>query len=173
MPYQIKFSTSVFVANNSLWVNQLLVPEDIALDLKSKNIKRFRCKVKTVEWQCSVLQDKGLFYIMLNKNRYQQFNLSENEPIEVTLTEDNSEYGIDMPVVLEKQFINNQDAFDYFGKLSPGKQRTLIYLVAKVKSEISQLKKANAIIHHLIETEGNIDFKRLNEVIKQYNQGLL
>jgi len=56
-----------------------------------------------------------------------------------------------------------------FDKLTPGKQRTLIYIVNKVKNPESRMKKAQAISHHLKVCQSNLDFKQLNELIKYYN----
>ena len=110
------------------------------------------------------------FYIMLNQSRIKGFNLSLNEPVEVTLTQDTSKYGISVPECLEKCLNDNVQARTYFEALSVGKIRSLIHIVAKVKSEDGQLSKARAIVHHLIEDEGSLDFKRLNSIIKAYNQ---
>ena len=58
---------------------------------------------------------------------------------------------------------------DYFHKLTKGKQRSLIHIVGKVKNIDSQLAKGLAIMHHLKEAQGELDFKRLNVLIKEYN----
>lgn len=172
MPHKVKFIGSINTSSQGLWINKLLVPDYIALNLKEKGLHRFICQVKAESWSCSVLQSNGIFFIMLNQKRIKAFDLKDNEPIEVTLTEDKSIYGMDIPTTLSSMFNESPEAFNLFEKLSPGKQRTLIYLVAKVKSENSQQKKSKAIMHHLIEAEGKVDFKRLNELIKEYNQNL-
>jgi len=58
----------------------------------------------------------------------------------------------------------------FFEKLTPGKKRSLVYLVGKVKNIDSQLNKGLAILDHLKSVEGKLDFKKLNELIKDYNQ---
>ncbi len=59
---------------------------------------------------------------------------------------------------------------NHFNQLTPGKKRSLIYIVAKVKNIDSQLNKGLAIIEHLKQENGMLDFKKLNVLIKMYNQ---
>ncbi|MBE62878.1 MAG: hypothetical protein CMB89_11005, partial [Flammeovirgaceae bacterium] len=61
-------------------------------------------------------------------------------------------------------------ASEFFHDLTPGKQRNLIYIISKVKNTDSRINKALAIIDHLTERNGKLDFKLLNEKIKEYNQ---
>ena len=173
MPIQHAYATQLLAAEHCLWPNQLPVPNSIAKDFKSQNITRVRCVVKGIEWQGSILQQKDFYFIMLNQQRIKAFNLRHDEPIEVILTEDESKYGIDMPETLEQELLHSPEAFEYFEALTPGKIRSLIHIVAKLKSLEGQHKKARAIVHHLIEYEGELDFKALNETIKLYNKGLL
>jgi hypothetical protein len=64
----------------------------------------------------------------------------------------------------------DEEGARYFYALTKGKQRSLVYVVGKVKNVDSQIAKGLAIMHHLKEAQGKLDFKRLGEVIKEYNQ---
>jgi len=57
----------------------------------------------------------------------------------------------------------------FFRSLTPGKQRSLIYIVTTVKNPESRMKKSLAIIHHLKLAKGKLDFRQLNTWIKYYN----
>ena len=81
-----------------------------------------------------------------------------------------SKYGVDMPEELQAALDQDPLAMEFFDLLTPGKQRNLIYLVNKVKNTNSRINKALAIIDHLTEMQGKLDFKLLNEKIKEYNQ---
>jgi uncharacterized protein YdeI (YjbR/CyaY-like superfamily) len=61
-------------------------------------------------------------------------------------------------------------ANDHFHALTPGKQRSLIYLVLKIKSEDARIRKALGIVEHLVEFNGELDFRALNEKFKEINQ---
>ena len=54
--------------------------------------------------------------------------------------------------------------------LTPGKKRTLLYLVGNVKNSDSRIRKSLAIADHLTVNKGQIDFKLLNEAFKAYNK---
>ena len=62
----------------------------------------------------------------------------------------------------------NQDELGntLFHNLTPGKQRNLIYIVAKPKSQDIRIRKAIVIIEYLKSSGGTIDFKELNEALK-------
>ena len=64
----------------------------------------------------------------------------------------------------------DEEGATYFKRLTPGKQRMMVYTVTKVKNPESKMKKALAIIHHLKLAKGKLDYKQLNELIKYYNK---
>ncbi|MBK8517794.1 MAG: hypothetical protein IPL55_16360 [Saprospiraceae bacterium] len=58
----------------------------------------------------------------------------------------------------------------FFHALTPGKQRSLIYIVGKVKNTESKIRKSLAIADHLTSNKGKIDGKLLYEALKEYNK---
>lgn len=64
---------------------------------------------------------------------------------------------------MEVVFQEEPQAFKLFEELTPGKQRTLIHIVKKVKNPDLWIKKALTIAEHLIRNRGKLDFKELNE----------
>ena len=74
-----------------------------------------------------------------------------------------------MPDELCEMLAQEDNADLYFHKLTPGKQRTLIYLVFNLKSTDARIIKALVIIEHLKEHAGELDFKLLNEKFKEVN----
>ncbi|MFQ3575855.1 MAG: DUF1905 domain-containing protein [Cytophagales bacterium] len=157
--------------NHSLWGLHIEVPNEIANEFLSSNGKRVLCNINGIETMHSAIMPhgQGYFFIMLNKAFCKKHVLQIGALVEVILEEDNSEYGMDIPEMLVEVFSQDDEAFCIFKQLSAGKQRTLIHLVAKVKNEESQMKKSLAIAHHLREVNTHLDFKRLNETIKYYN----
>lgn len=95
--------------------------------------------------------------------------MQPGQMLHLCIEKDLSEYGMPMPEELQELLDQDEDAWLLFKKLSAGKQRTLIYIVTKVKNTNSRLNKAFAIVHHLKEDRGIVDFKRLGELIKEYN----
>ena len=92
------------------------------------------------------------------------------DQVTITLEKDTSEYGMPMPESLMLLLDQDEEGSKYFHELTPGKQRSLIYIVSKVKNIDKQINKGLAILEHLREFKGQIEYKQLNEKIKSYNQ---
>ncbi|MEQ9302344.1 MAG: YdeI/OmpD-associated family protein, partial [Marinoscillum sp.] len=95
--------------------------------------------------------------------------IEEGDEISVTIEKDHSEFGHEVPESFQVLLDQDEAGRSFFEELTKGKQRSLIYIVKKVKNIDSQLAKGLAIMHHLKEAKGELDFKRLNELIKEYN----
>jgi len=72
-----------------------------------------------------------------------------------------------IPPVFEELLNQDIEGENYFHQLTPGKQRNLIYIVSKPKSEILQLEKAIIILNYLKSTKGIIDYKELNNALRK------
>lgn len=108
-------------------------------------------------------------YIMVNKKVREQLGLKEGDQVTLELMKDTSEYGMPMPESLQVMLDQDEIGSEYFHALTPGKQRSLIYLVSKVKNIDKQINKALAILDHLKDVNGQLDFKLLTDKIKEYN----
>ena len=110
------------------------------------------------------------YFLLLNQDTVQKLNISVGEDVTVQMEKDRSEFGMPMPESFRVLLDQDREGNQHFEKLTPGKQRSLIYLVAKVKNVDSQLNKGLAILHHLRMENGQLDFKKLYQLIKEYNQ---
>jgi uncharacterized protein YdeI (YjbR/CyaY-like superfamily) len=86
------------------------------------------------------------------------------------MVKDDSKYGMPMPDEFQEVLYQEPDASKYFHELTAGKQRSLLYIVGKVKNTESRIKKSLAIADHLVANKGKLDFKMLNEAFKEYNK---
>ena len=165
------FTTTLDVLNSPIWGYHLPIPPKIAEEFKTKSIKRVVCEVNgKLKIHSAILSSNGYYYVLINKQNVKQMGLVKDEPILVSLTEETSKYGMPMAEEMQEVFAQEPEALSYFDKLTPGKQRNLIHLVNKVKNQNSRISKALAISHHLKEVKGELDFKMLNQTIKDYNQ---
>lgn len=117
-----------------------------------------------------LISAKKYWFILLNQDLVKKLQLSKGQEVSITLKADISKYGMEMPEELAEVLTQDVEADRYFSDLTPGKQRSLIYIVAKVKRTQSRINKALAIAEHLCEFHGAIDYKALNESIKRHNQ---
>jgi hypothetical protein len=156
--------------NSPLWGLHINVPEDIVEQLIDKKSRRVLCTInKQFEFHAAIMPNKGYWFILLNQQNTKKWHLQLGDTIHVKLQKDTSQYGIPMPDELQVALDQEDGAFAYFQALTPGKKRNLIYIVSQVKNTDSRIKKALAIAFHLVESKGVLDFKRLNELIKHYN----
>lgn len=154
----------------SLWKSHIAIPEEIANSLISEGDRRVVCTINEEhKMHCALMSSQEYWYIMLSKNVRSKLNLKNGSIIQVHIETDTSEYGMEMPEELLETFNQEPEALEFFKELTPGKQRTLIYIVNKVKNTDSRLRKALAIADHLNEVGSKLDFKKLNETIKYYN----
>ncbi len=132
--------------------------------------KRVVCLINDqVTLHCALMPLGEGSFIMVNKKVRKELGISTGDEVELHLKKDDSEYGMPMPESLEMVLVQDDQAFEYFKSLTPGKQRSLIYIVSKLKSIDKQITKSLAIADHLKELQGRLDYKLLNEKIKEYN----
>ena len=110
----------------------------------------------------------GDFFIILNKTRVKTLRKSgvDLDQLQLTLKADESEYGMPMPDELGELMAIDPEGHKYFHQLTPGKMRSLMYVVASSKRESTRLRKAIAIIDYLKAVKGKLDFRELNEFMK-------
>jgi len=166
----IEFKASILEFDNNLWSYYLAIPKEVGNPFIEGDNRRVKCFINNLDPLRSALMPKGdVFSIYLKKEFLKQHGISPDEKVNVRLEKDYSEYGFLVPESFEILLDQDEEGRKFFKSLSMGKQRSLIYLVTKVKNIDSQLAKGLAIMHHLKEANGKLDFKRLNALIKEYN----
>ena len=167
-----QFTSTIHLFDDNLWYYHFLIPREVANELlKLPTQRRVLCSINGQEnMHCALMPDGlGDHFINLNQKLRAQLKLSENQVIDVVLKPDDSPFGMDMPVEFEETLRQDKSANEVFQKLTPGKQRNLIYIVNQVKSPAIRLRRALVIADHLIN-HGKIDFKALHAEIKAANQ---
>ncbi len=164
------FQSTLENFNTRLWQFHIPVPDELATLFFDGNNKRVICKVNNTEpYPAAIMKCKDYSFVLVNKQLRQRLTLSEGDKVRVTLEKDHSEYGHEMPEELQVLMDQDEEGNQFFQALTKGKQRALIYLVNKVKNPNSRLNKSLAIVSHLKDVNGALDFKALNEKIKYYN----
>ncbi len=154
--------------NSNLWGHHLSVPDAVAQVFLSQNAKRIVCTLQeTAEFQAALMpKGDGAYFININKTLRDKLGLKIGTPVRVALRKDNSEYGLPMPEELAELLQQDEEGDQLFHALTPGKQRTLLYIVGSVKSSDLRLNRAVAVVEHLRENAGKIDFKKLYASLK-------
>ncbi|QNL22981.1 YdeI/OmpD-associated family protein [Hyphobacterium sp. CCMP332] len=165
-----QFNSRVENFNTNLWGHHFIVPEEIAKKYIEGDNRRVICTLNGIKKvRAALMPSKNGWYILLNKKVRSELEIEEESKISVLIEKDRSEFGMDVPEEFIEVMGQEELAWERFQQLTPGKQRTLIYIVNKVKNTDSRIRKALAIAHHLKEMKDVPDFKRINELIKYYN----
>lgn len=166
----MKLKTTIHKFESDLWSYYVPIPKSIGEQFVEEDNRRVKCTVNNGEPIYTALMPKGdVFTIYVKKGFLKKHRLGEGDEVEVILEKDNSEYGMPVPESFQVLLDQDEEGFIYFKQLTMGKQRSLVHIVGKVKNLDSQLAKGLAIMHHLKEAKGVLDFKRLNMLIKEYN----
>jgi len=108
------------------------------------------------------------YWLVINKKIRTKLKLDVGSSVDVMIQADTSKYGMPMPEEMEELLIQDPEGNEIFHKLTPGKQRSLLYIIGKIKSSDIRLRKAVAILEYLKMVNGNLDFPEMNEFIKGF-----
>lgn len=131
--------------------------------------KRAKLKVSyqgnEIEFFAAFRLDKksGDYKLMFSKAKQKELGVTINDEITVQLFKDNSKYGVEMPEELEAVLISDFEAFEIFESLTPGKQRSIIYFIKRVKGVQKKVDKALLLCENL--KRGNTQVKELFQPI--------
>ena len=127
------------------------------------NDRRMLCSINNHnEFSCGLIPDgNGDFYINLNKEIRKKLSIKEGDKVEVVLRKDESEYGMLVPLSFEELLYQDPEGAEFFNALTPGKRRSLLYVIGKLKSEQKQIEKGLVVLDYLKEVEGNLNFREL------------
>ncbi|GMQ23708.1 hypothetical protein Aoki45_03900 [Algoriphagus sp. oki45] len=168
MPIEFRSPLEKFDFNH--WHYHVPVPDEIATTMMDEKHRRVLIWLDgNGPHHMALMKAKECWYILVNQRLRESLKLEEGNQVQVKIERDHSEFGHEVPEEFEVLLAQDEEGEKYFRQLTPGKQRSLIYLVTKVKNPESRMRKSLAILHHLRTAQGKLDFKKLNEWIKHYN----
>ena len=158
--------------NSDLWSYHFKIDAAIADAYIEGNQRRVICTInELISFPCGLMPNKdGGYFINLNKEIRTKLNLKLGDAFNYSLAKDDSKYGLPIPEEMEELLSIDDEASKYFHALTPGKQRSLLYLIGKPKTSSTRLNKALAITDYLKEYKGKLDFKILTVYMKEYNR---
>ncbi len=147
----------------------MLVEKRIVAKFKFEdNYKRVICSMNgDTGFQCALLPWGDLFYIIVNKKKRDAIGIVEGDVVDVELVKDESKYGLPMPEELVEVLKQDDEGDRLFHALTPGKQRSLIYLVSGVKDIDKRIHTALIVVDHLKENDGKVIGNKLYEETKR------
>ncbi len=119
---------------------------------------------------CALMPNgKGDYFITVSKEVRKRFGLELGDEVALIISPDDSEYGMPLSEELVELWAVDEEAYRVFHLLTPGKQRSLIYQIAKPKGAATRIKKAVQISEYLKSVNGKLDYKELNAYMKADN----
>lgn len=164
----LSFDSILEKYENNLWNYHLKVPNHIIEKIKKERMGRFMCSLnKGSGFHASLMPaGNGIYFIKINKELRQEHKIELGDVVTVSIEKDKSKYGMPLPEEMEELFLHDPEGDHLFHQLTPGKQRSLLYLVVKIKSKEKRIEKSFIILEHLKEQKGSLDFKILNQDFK-------
>jgi len=155
------------VSSTLLWDYRITLLKESVENLIGKD-RRMICTINNKrEFSCGLIPNgKGNYYINLNKELRKELDLDVGDKVALTLKKDNSEYGMPVPASFEELLYQDPEGAEFFNALTPGKRRSLLYVIAKPKSVEKQIEKGLIILDYLKEVNGKLDFRELNMAFK-------
>ncbi len=151
-----------------------LIPRSVVAELPERehNASRVICRINDAgEIHSGLMADgQGGYFIMVSKAVRRRFALEIGDQVTLSITPDDSDYGIPLPAEAAELWEIDPEARAIFHTLSPGHQRNLLYQIDKLKRPESRAKKAVQIHEYLKHTGGKLDYREFNAWIKATNQ---
>lgn len=124
-----------------------IVPTHIAKTFIDQGHKRIqviaRLEEREVRYHSALHSYKGQYSISYSKQYQKKIGAFPSDYVNFQLIEDTSTYGVEMPEEFQAVLDSDPEAFQIFQSFTPGKQRSLIYYILKIKT--SQLRIDRAI----------------------------
>ncbi|MES2764098.1 MAG: DUF1905 domain-containing protein [Bacteroidota bacterium] len=142
----------------------LEIPATVVKKIGGIGKQRLICEVnQQLKFQCGLMSlPEGKAYISINSKRMKELGVGMGDIVAIILTEDTSEYGVDVPEELTELFKQDTEGKRRFDLLKPGMQRYILNHVAVVKSPQLKLERAFTLITNLKHlTPGKETFKEI------------
>ena len=163
------FEATLSLLDNPLWTVVFPVPQNIAEDILSqKEDRRIICTVGSLSKHCALMHDgQGGFYILMNKTECKKLKIEPGSTCKLKVELDQSKYGMHVPEAFEAVMETDPEGERLFEALTPGKKRSALHMLGKIKDEALQIERILIFFEHLKRQGGNIEYKILNQEFKR------
>ena len=158
--------------DSNVWGTIMMVPEEVSSHfLKANNRRTITTLDGKVKIHAALMpRGDGRYYITVNRENFKKLALPVGQEFDVEMIADESEFGMPVPSELTEAFDLFPEGKAFFDSFTKGKQRSLIYIVAKPKTSETRIKKAVMIMEYLEYCQGKLDYKEMNEFARNFNK---
>ena len=139
------FEGRLLELDSNVWGRFIDVPLDISNEILKRENRRLVAEFNgQLSKHCTILSHgDGTYFIMLNKQEAKKLGVDIGGMVNVVLKEDVSKYGMPMPEEMEELLRQDPEAEEYFHGLTPGKQRSLLYIIGKPQRERDETQEGH------------------------------
>jgi len=132
-------------------MHYIRLKDDTVTFLTANDNKRAICKINNlVEFHCAILPKKeGWHFVQISLKICKKLNVKEGDIVTANFSIDTTPYQFEMPEELAEVLATDELANQIFHHLTIGNQRSLIYLVAQVKSTDKRIERALKIAYQI------------------------
>lgn len=148
---KLEFSTTVGILEHLPGIHYLHIPAEIVAKLGGTMSKRLLCTVnQKLQFQGGLVAlGNGGAYISITQKRMKEIGAKLGDTVKLCLEPDKSQYGMQMPRELETLLSQDEEGMLRFKKLTPGRQRYVIFYINAVKSSDKRIERAVLLIENL------------------------
>lgn len=168
MNFQVEILS--FGENNLSYGPYFVIPSDLVeAHLKTTTTKRVTCILNaSISIDRAITLKDDFYYILMNQEIMKKLKVNFGDTIEIEMQPNVSKYGMEINEELEEVLFQDPEGSDLFHKLTPGKQRSLIFYINKIKSSQLRIERSFVIMEHLRNYQGKLDEKQLREDFKNF-----
>ena len=169
MAKPVKFKTILAASPIEAGWHYIAVPLKIGEKFpKNRGSRRVICTINLVEsFPAALVLYDGEFTIVVNKERRNRLGILAGDKVTVEIAADESEYGMPMPEELQEVLNQDPDGLTAFQQLTPGKQRSMMYYIGKIKDIDKRIHAALIFIDHIKRNNGKIVHKELSAELRR------
>jgi bifunctional DNA-binding transcriptional regulator/antitoxin component of YhaV-PrlF toxin-antitoxin module len=135
---------------------------------KNGGTRRVICTINGAEsFPCALMPYDGEFTIVVNKERRKKLGIGAGDKITVEIAPDESEHGMPMPDELQEVLAQDPDGQAAFAALTPGKRRSMMFHIGKIKDIDLRIHTALIFIDHIKRNNGKIIYEQLTAELKR------
>jgi antitoxin component of MazEF toxin-antitoxin module len=134
-----KFKISKWAGN----AHCIFIPGKVAEKFEGKPYPRALCSIKGHSFHCAFMKSKEHgYYVYLGKKLMNDLKLRVGDEVSVSFSTDKTENQAPVIEELREVLTTDPEAEKVFNSLTPGNQRSLIYLVKLVKSSQKRIDRS-------------------------------
>jgi len=153
--------------SSKIWSFHFRIPDRIARKVLTGGKRVVVVINNDISYQCALMSagDYG-YFVNVNATIRKRTDIKLYDKVILHVQNDKSKYGLPVPEVFQELLKQDPSFTKVFESLSMGKQRSLIHMIGTFKTEQKQLEKLFVIRDYLLQVQGKLDYKELNQAFK-------